>query len=157
MTKNILFVCLGNICRSPTAEAVMTHLVKKNGLEKKISCDSAGTIGYHQGHKADSRMMRHAKKRGYSITSRSRQINPAIDFEKFDLILTMDNANFEDVRSLDWEKKYTHKIHKITDFCQIMDVSQVPDPYYGGAQGFEIVLDILEDACSGLLDTLNKE
>lgn len=157
MTKKLLFVCLGNICRSPSAEGVMKTLIKAEGLEKQIACDSAGTIGYHEGEPADSRMRKHAKNRGYNLTSISRKFNPNSDFDRFDLIIGMDNQNIQDLRDLDRDGKYQDKIIKMTDFCQKLNADIVPDPYYGGDAGFETVIDILEDACEGLLIQLKNE
>jgi protein-tyrosine phosphatase len=154
--KKILFVCLGNICRSPSAEAVMNAKIKNLKFGNEIVTDSAGIIGWHSGEPADHRMQGHAKKRGYNLTSRSRRFNPAIDFDKFDYIIGMDHDNMRDLRALDPEEKYKDKIHLMTGFCQAIPADVVPDPYYGGAQGFETVLDILEDACDGLLIELKK-
>lgn len=153
----ILFVCYGNICRSPSAEAVMKKLVKNEKLSDKIYCDSAGINGYHEGQNADSRMREYASKRGLNLTSISRQINPKIDLEKFDYIVGMDYENMNDLTHLDFDGKYKNKIIKMTDFCTKINARDVPDPYYGGGKGFEIVLDILEDACEGFLQKLKKE
>ena len=150
MTR-ILFICMGNICRSPSAEAVMQDMVKQRGLENNIVCDSAGTIDYHMGSPADSRMLEHAGLRGYELNSISRPFE-GNDFEKFDWIITMDEDNFQKIQWRDQHKKYTSKIRRMTDFCSSKNISEVPDPYYGGNQGFENVLDILEEACKGLLD-----
>ncbi len=146
----ILFVCLGNICRSPAAEGVMKNLVK--GLS--IEIQSAGTAGYHIGDLPDSRMRSHARKRGYELVSRAQQFDPSIHFEQFDLIVAMDRNNLSDLKSMDRENKYHHKLSLMTDYSQTMDVNEVPDPYYGGPAGFEHVLDILEDSCTGLLKKL---
>lgn len=156
MNVNILFVCLGNICRSPSAEAVMNGLIKREGLSDEIHCDSAGILNYHAGEKADQRMQSHAIRRGYILTSISRQVNPTIDFNKFDMIIGMDDKNIWDLKSLARNAEDLTKIFKITDFCRKVEYDQVPDPYYGGEQGFELVLDILEDACEGLLDFLRN-
>jgi len=153
----ILFICMGNICRSPSAEAVMQALVKQKGLESKISCDSAGTIDYHRGKPADARMQKHARLRGYELSSISRPFENE-DFELFDLIITMDDDNYLQIKWFDQSKSYTDKIRRMTDFCSTSQISEVPDPYYGGNQGFENVLDILEDACQGLLEfVMNKK
>jgi len=152
----ILFVCMGNICRSPSAEAVMNSIIEKNGLSDKIKCDSAGTISYHVGETADERMIRHASKRGYNLNSIARKIQH-MDLEQFDYIITMDDENYDNVVTLDVDKKYQHKISKMTDYCRDFSANEVPDPYYGGPQGFEYVLDLLEDACAGLLDHILKE
>ncbi|VAI74816.1 unnamed protein product [Triticum turgidum subsp. durum] len=161
----VLFVCLGNICRSPAAEAVFRNLVSKRGLESKFQIDSAGTIGYHEGDKADSRMISTSKKRGIEVTSISRPIKPS-DFRNFDLILAMDRQNYEDIlSSFDrWQHKETlpdsgpKKVKLMCSYCKRHTESEVPDPYYGGAKGFEKqVLDLLEDACESLLDSIVAE
>ena len=147
----ILFVCMGNICRSPSAEAVMKSYISKHNLSDKIICDSAGTISAHAGEPADLRMQKHANKRGYDLTSISRQIT-INDFEEFDYIIAMDDDNIADIRSFMPDMSLNHKISKMTDYCSKDNPGYVPDPYYGGDAGFEQVLDLLEDACSGLLD-----
>jgi len=152
----ILFVCLGNICRSPSAEAVMNGLIKQEGLSDEIQCDSAGILNYHAGEQADQRMQRHAVRRGYLLTSISRQVNPMKDFDQFDMIIGMDDKNIWDLKALARNADDIQKIFKMTDFCRRIEYDQVPDPYYGGDQGFELVLDILEDACEGLLDFLRN-
>jgi len=155
--KKILFVCMGNICRSPAAEGVMQKMISDSGLSEKIYVDSAGTIGYHSGERADRRMIKHAKKRGYDLLSTSRQFDPLSDFTDFDYIVVMDDINLADVKQMDKTSQFSHKIYKMTDFCKKIKADIVPDPYYGGDQGFETVLDIVEDACSGLLEKINKE
>ena len=151
----ILFVCLGNICRSPSAEAVMNAFVKRQGLEDEIKVDSAGILAWHSGEPADRRMQTHATERGYELTGVSRQIT-IDDFEKFDVIIGMDHENMRDLRALDTENKYIDKLYMMTGFCRSIPADSVPDPYYGGATGFENVLDILEDACGGLLDGIKN-
>ncbi len=153
---NILFVCMGNICRSPSAEAVMNGVIKKHNLQDKIKCDSAGTIGYHAGEPADQRMKAHASKRGYDLTSIARQIDHD-DLLDFDYIITMDRENFEDVKKLDSTGLYSDKISMMTDYAKNGNASSVPDPYYGGADGFELVLDLLEDSCEGLIDHIKNK
>jgi len=153
---NILFVCMGNICRSPSAEAVMNSIIKQSNLTEKIKCDSAGTISYHVGETADDRMMKHASKRGYDLTSIARQIQH-IDLELFDYIVTMDEENYENVLAMERQAKFEAKVSKITDYSRHYDANEVPDPYYGGPQGFEYVLDLLEDSCAGLLEHVLKE
>ncbi|MBN1301203.1 MAG: low molecular weight phosphotyrosine protein phosphatase [Melioribacteraceae bacterium] len=153
---NVLFVCMGNICRSPSGEAVMNGLIEKAGLQDKIKCDSAGTLAYHEGEQADPRMRRHALRRGYNLTSIARKIRN-IDLDKFDYIITMDKENYADVISMDYEGKYFDKIKMMTDFCTKYDADEVPDPYYGGPAGFEHVLDLLEDACAGLLEKIKSD
>lgn len=147
---NLLFVCLGNICRSPSAEAVMKYLVEKEKLEDFIHVDSAGIIGYHEGEKADSRMSMHAQRRGYRLESLSRPIRYE-DFVSFDLIIGMDDANIDALKEKAPNLTALSKIHKMTDFSTNNLHDYVPDPYYGGASGFELVLDLLEDSCAGLM------
>jgi protein-tyrosine phosphatase len=156
MPKRILFVCLGNICRSPSAEAVMNALIKQHGLEDQIYCDSAGILDYHAGEPADPRMQLHANRLGYNLNSISRQVNPKEDFDKFDMILGMDEQNIKDLRSLARTDDDLRKIYHITDFCREKNYDWIPDPYMGKGKGFELVLDILEDACKGLLDYLKN-
>jgi len=152
----ILFVCLGNICRSPSAEAVMKGIVEKYGHEHLFEIDSAGILDVHQGEQADSRMKRHALNRGYMLTSISRPVIPFEDFEYFDLIIAMDDQNVRDLKDLAPNDAVRRKIVKMTDFSIDMGYTQVPDPYYGGEDGFHLVLDLLEDACQGLYDSLIK-
>lgn len=153
---NLLFVCMGNICRSPSAEAVMIKIVEDAGLSEKIFCDSAGTISYHAGEPADSRMQKHAVKRGFNLTSIARKFN-FNDFQKFDYILTMDDDNYFNVLSADSGGQFGNKVHRMVEFSSDKNVTEVPDPYYGGPQGFENVLDILEESCKNFLDFLKKE
>ena len=152
----ILFVCLGNICRSSSAEEVMRTFVKREGLEEKIEVDSAGILNYHQGELPDSRMRMHAYHRGYELTHRSRPVCTE-DFLNFDMIIGMDDRNIQDLKDRAPSPEAEKKIRRMTDYCRTKLVDYVPDPYYGGAQGFETVLDILEDACEGLLDEIRKE
>lgn len=149
-TKKILFVCLGNICRSCTAEEVMRTLLQREGMNKTTYVDSAGLISYHQGEQADPRMRAHAARRGYHITHLSRPVRLA-DFDDFDLIIGMDDSNISRLHDLAPSIEAENKIHRMTEYCTHITVDHVPDPYYGGAQGFENVIDILEDACQGLL------
>jgi protein-tyrosine phosphatase len=156
-TIKILFICMGNICRSPSAEAVMQALVKHQVMmEKEIICDSAGTLDYHRGKPADARMQKHARLRGYELNSISRPFEND-DFELFDWIITMDEDNYQQIKWFDQSNNYTDKIRRMTDFCSSSQVSEVPDPYYGGDQGFENVLDLLEDACQGLLEFVSHK
>jgi protein-tyrosine phosphatase len=149
----ILFVCLGNICRSSAAEEVMRTLLQRDGLDKAVEVDSAGILSYHQGELPDSRMRMHAARRGYQLTHRSRPVRTD-DFFDFDLILGMDDHNIQDLKERAPSPETEQKIHRMTDYCRQRVVDYVPDPYYGGASGFENVLDILEDACQGLLDEI---
>lgn len=151
----ILFVCLGNICRSPSAEAVMKKLVKDAGLEANFEIDSAGIIGYHEGEPADRRMRAHAARRGYVLDSISRPVHIA-DFFDFDLIIGMDDKNISDLKRKAPDLESENKIHRMTQFSRNKLYDYVPDPYYSGAEGFELVLDLLEDACSGLLEALTS-
>ena len=153
MTKSLLFVCLGNICRSPAAEGVFLHLLDQRGLNDQFIVDSAGTGGWHVGNPADRRMQAAANKRGIQLPSRARQIS-LDDLRTFDLVLTMDDANLAAVRSLADEagSQATATIQPMLSFSTAFSETEVPDPYYGGEAGFEHVLDLLEDACSNLLD-----
>ena len=146
---------MGNICRSPSAEAVMNKLVKRAGLEKEIVCDSAGTIAYHEGEPADPRMKRHALRRGYKLTSIARRFKYE-DFKNFDYIIAMDYENVAEIKAQDLNNEFWNKIHIMTDFASNEKYKEVPDPYYDGPEGFETVLDILEDACSGLLNEIKN-
>lgn len=146
--KSILFVCMGNICRSPTAEAVFRKLVSDAGRDSEFEIDSAGTIGYHAGDMADKRMRSAAKERGFRLDSIARRIMHA-DFDRFDLIVTMDDANFYEVSAMN--PSAAARIVRMCDYCEAHDETQVPDPYYGGEAGFQRVIDILEDACANLL------
>jgi len=155
--KQVLFVCLGNICRSPSAEAVFNELIRKNGLGGDVQCDSAGTAAYHAGDQADSRMKQYAKKRGYLLTSISRPVDRESDFDRFDYIIGMDRQNIRDIKAMARNENDLNKIFLMTDFCQKLRSDSVPDPYYGGSVGFELVLDILEDACAGLITKIRNE
>lgn len=151
----ILFVCLGNICRSPSAEAVMKMLVKDAGLDNYIEVDSAGIMGYHEGERADQRMRAHASRRGYVLDSISRPVRTT-DFYDFDLIIGMDDRNIDDLKRKAPDLESVAKIHQMTEYSRNKLYDHVPDPYYGGASGFELVLDLLEDACGGLLETISS-
>jgi protein-tyrosine phosphatase len=154
---DLLFVCLGNICRSPTAEAIMMKLVEEAGLSESIFCDSAGTNGLHDGQKADPRSIAAGKSRGYDLQSISRKFNPSKDFETFNYIIAMDDTNFRDLRALDRNKKFADSVFRIVDYCKKSQPEGVPDPYYGDGDGFNDVIDILEDACNGLLEKLRAD
>lgn len=148
---SVLFVCMGNICRSPTAEGVFRKLVLDAGRDAEFEIDSAGTIGYHQGERADSRMRAAASGRGYELASRARRIE-LLDFDRFDLIVTMDEDNYRDVEALNPGSRA--RVVRMIDYCDELQVSEVPDPYYGGESGFHQVIDILEDSCGNLLRRL---
>lgn len=146
----VLMVCMGNICRSPTAHGVLTQRVADAGLGDRIVVDSAGTHDYHVGRPPDERAQQHAARRGYDLSAqRARQLK-AQDFDDFDLVLVMDDANQHAARAL-CPPGQRHKLRRLTDFCIRHRASEVPDPYYGGAAGFEAVLDLVEDACDGVL------
>lgn len=151
----LLFVCLGNICRSPAADGIMRALVERQGMADRIEIDSAGTYGGHVGELPDRRMRQHALQRGYELTHRSRPVRRS-DFETFDLLFAMDHTNYDDLRRMAPDVESQKKVVRMTDYCLKMKVDHVPDPYYEGASGFELVLDILEDACRGVLDSIGR-
>ena len=153
---SVLFVCLGNICRSPAAEAIFIDLIEKKGLNDQFFVDSAGTGSWHIGKKADSRMRVSAERRGLNILSIARQINTK-DFENFNYILAMDNSNFMniiDLKNRNYSSDFS-SIKKIQDFRSVFKDEEVPDPYFGGDEGFDYVLDILEDSLSGFLESIS--
>lgn len=150
--NRILFVCLGNICRSPTAEAVFRHLVVSAGRSDEFEIDSAGTIAVHAGSRADDRMRRHASKRGYDLTSISRKVHPE-DFTTFSQLIAMDSQNLADLKKLA-PAGTTASLSLLMDADPDAEVTDVPDPYYGGAEGFETVLDLIESACRNLITSL---
>jgi protein-tyrosine phosphatase len=152
----VLFVCMGNICRSPAAEIVFRHQVHHAGLNEAIHIDSAGTIGYHAGKGPDPRMSDTLRRRGYTIAGRSRQVTPE-DLREFDLVLAADEENLADLRRLDRAGAHREKIRLLVEYCIEKEASHVPDPYYGGQRGFEEVADLVEDACQGLLDSLKRQ
>jgi protein-tyrosine phosphatase len=152
----VLFVCMGNICRSPTAHAVFRTLVARRGLNGRVEVDSAGTHGhYHLGEPPDPRACRHAAARGYDLDGlKARRITPE-DFQRFDLIVAMDRANHEHLQSL-CPPALQGKLRRMMEFATRHRLEEVPDPYYGGPDGFEQVLDLLEDAAAGLLEELTR-
>ncbi|NDV47114.1 low molecular weight phosphotyrosine protein phosphatase [Paludibacter sp. 221] len=153
--KKILFVCLGNICRSPMAEGTFQKILEREGKETNFEIDSAGLISSHSGELPDARMRRHAQRRGYELTHRSRQVKRE-DFDRFDYIIGMDAQNIRGLKELAGTAENIGKIYRMTDFCQRMNDSEVPDPYYGGDSGFEYVIDLLEDSCEGLFKFCNE-
>lgn len=156
MKKSILFVCLGNICRSPAAEGIMRQLVEKAGQSDSIEVDSAGTYSGHAGDLPDARMRRAASKRGYDLVHRARPIREE-DFERFDMIVVMDDMNYEKVHRLAPSRREAEKIFRMREFFDTFsEWSYVPDPYYEGADGFELVLDMLEEGCRNLLTRISE-
>ncbi|MAQ02340.1 MAG: low molecular weight phosphotyrosine protein phosphatase [Gammaproteobacteria bacterium] len=150
--KAVLFVCLGNICRSPTAEAVFRHKADEAGL--KLTIDSAGTHGYHIGSAPDKRSQAAGQERGYSFKGlKCRRVSDT-DFETFDLILAMDQSNLENLREMS-DPEHHHKIRLMLDFAGYEN-EEVPDPYYGGKKGFELVLGLIEEASDGLIKALRN-
>ena len=147
---SVLFVCMGNICRSPTAEGVFRAAVVREGLSERIRIDSAGTHDYHIGDPPDARAQQHALRRGYDLSNlRARQVMRA-DFANFDYLIAMDRANRLALERISPER-HRNRIHLFLAFAESVNEQEVPDPYYGGAQGFETVLDLVENAAAGLL------
>lgn len=154
MKQRILFVCLGNICRSPAAEAMMQMLVEREGLSDRVEIDSAGTYGGHSGERSDPRMRRAAAARGIEMTHRARQVREE-DFDCFDRIIAMDDNNYEALFRLAPDRERAQKIYRFREFLRHHpDWSYIPDPYYEGHEGFELVLDLLEDGCATLIEQL---
>ncbi len=152
----VLFVCLGNICRSPTAEGVMRALVEREGLAHAIEVDSAGTADYHVDEAPDPRTVEHARRRGYDLSPlRGRQVERR-DFEHFDLILAMDRANRANLLKV-CPPERRDRVRMMLEFASASGRDEVPDPYYGGPEGFDHVLDLVEDACAGVLAHLRSE
>lgn len=153
--ENILFVCLGNICRSPAAHGVFELKLLSSGMSRVVKVDSAGTGAYHVGDKPDSRMIQAANKRGVDLSYiRARAVEQP-DFERFDLILAMDESNLKDLK-LNCPDEHQHKIKLFLEFSKTSNLKSVPDPYFGGASGFENVLDIVERGCETLLNEIKS-
>lgn len=151
MATRVLFVCMGNICRSPTAEGVFRQLVEQQGLAEKIIVDSAGTHDYHIGNPPDARSQAAAMHRGYDLSSlRARQVTVE-DFTRFDYVLAMDDANLSLLQQ-QCPDQYRSRLKLFLEFAKDRELREVPDPYYGGAQGFAQVLDLVESAARGLLE-----
>ncbi len=151
----VLFVCTGNICRSPTAEAIFQKLAADAGFAESVTADSAGTHGYHVGEPPDPRAQEAAAKRGYDLSAlRARRFEQA-DFQRFDLILAMDRDHYSILSNMA-RHSAGHKLKLMMSYARRFADEEVPDPYYGGSQGFERVLDMLEDAARGLLESLRK-
>ena len=152
----VLFVCLGNICRSPTAEGVFRHLVQEKGHGSWISTDSAGTHAYHIGEQPDRRAQQTALTRGIDISDLRGRKAKSSDFNEFDYVLAMDEENYQSLEQI-CPAGMNEKLHLFLDFSHDFSESQVPDPYYGGDQGFEHVFDLVESASKGLLDDIKKQ
>lgn len=157
MKKRILFVCLGNICRSPAAHGIMQKMIDERNLNDKFFIDSAGLYGGHAGDLPDSRMRAHAIRRGYNLTHISRPVRTS-DFSQFDIIVAMDDSNYDRLRNLAPTSEDEAKVVKMIDFVKgYPQFDSVPDPYYDGAQGFENVLDLLEDGCRNMLEEMMEK
>ncbi|MGH1462229.1 MAG: low molecular weight protein-tyrosine-phosphatase [Neptuniibacter sp.] len=153
--KSVLFVCLGNICRSPTAHGVFQAMVNEQGLDSQIFVDSAGTAAYHIGNAPDHRSTQVALSRGYDLADLRARQAVEDDFHRFDYIMAMDHSNLNNLKSL-MPVNYTGHLNLFLDYTD-MPESEVPDPYYGGDSGFEHVLDLVESASRGLLEQIKKE
>ena len=152
---SVLFVCLGNICRSPTAEGVFRHILREEGMEKYVSTDSAGTHAYHVGEPPDRRAQATARGRGIDLSDLRARKALAEDFERFDYVLAMDSENYHNL-SLICPPEHAEKLKMFLEFAPHLNCSDVPDPYYGGEQGFEQVFDMVEHASRGLLEDIRK-
>jgi protein-tyrosine phosphatase len=152
---SVLFVCLGNICRSPTAQGVFEQLVQSHGLAERILIDSAGTHAYHVGKQPDSRAQAAARGRGVDLSGQRARKVTASDFARFDYILAMDHDNLEDLQGL-LGKQPGENVRLFMSFASRWQAEEVPDPYYGGDSGFERVLDMVEDAAEGLLEHIRR-
>ena len=152
----ILFVCMGNICRSPTAEGVFRHKIVEAGLEDKIHIDSAGTIAYHVGHPPDQRAQKAALKRGIDLSAQRARKVSSDDFIEFDYVVAMDTDNHYELEAI-CPSGHEGRLHMFLKFARNSAETDVPDPYYGGGNGFERVLDLIEDASEGLLKHLQEQ
>lgn len=150
----VLFVCMGNICRSPTAEAVLREQARRRGLADRLRIDSAGTHGWHAGQPPDARACAHGARRGYDLAPlRARRLESE-DFDRFDILLAMDRDNLAHLHALQPAGSAAARVGLLMHYARRHAVDEVPDPYYGAADGFERVLDLIEDACDGLLQSL---
>jgi low molecular weight protein-tyrosine phosphatase len=155
-TIKVLFVCMGNICRSPTAQGVFEHLLQKHELSGQVSVDSAGTHAYHVGEAPDARATAAALRRGVTLAGQRARRVSSQDFEEFDYIVAMDDANYTDLAGLS-DGEYRSRLYRFMDFAPSTGVTEVPDPYYGGTTGFERVLDLIEAAAAGLLADIRQQ
>jgi protein-tyrosine phosphatase len=155
--KKVLFVCLGNICRSPAAEGILKKYINDKNLGEMITVDSAGTINYHEGELSDERMRMIASKRGYILDHIARKFDPKKDFKEFDYIITMDDDNYKDIVRLDRDSTFRKKIYKMADFIDDKNVKSVPDPYDGTDDDFNYVVDLLENGNSNILIKIKKD
>ena len=151
----VLFVCLGNICRSPAAQGIFEHVINEKGMQDYFEVDSAGTYSGHRGEMPDRRMRNAAMYRGYALTHRARPVS-GLDFLDFDLIVAMDDQNYEDLMHLAPSVEDTHKIKRMASYLTTHKISYIPDPYYMGAEGFSLVLDLLEEACCNLYSAIAR-
>lgn len=154
--QHLLFVCLGNICRSPVAEAMMRKLIEDHGADVMISVDSAGTSAYNTGRGPDARMVEAAARRGLRMNHIARQVRPS-DFDSASLIIAMDDSNYDNLRAIAPTVEAANKVKRIADFFNPdtrRKHDSVPDPYYGGEEGFQLSLDLIKEACENILNTL---
>ena len=159
MDYAVLFVCMGNICRSPTAEAVFKKLSSEKLEGHSLVIESAGTIGYHQGEHPDPRAIAAGKLRDYELSTITAREVKALDFARFDLILAMDKDNYLNLKRLARttnNRQHTHKIRRFLEFATQQQYQDVPDPYYGGSRGFDLVIDLVEDASKGLIEFIKQ-
>jgi len=152
----VLFVCMGNICRSPTAEGVFRHIVNQSSLEKHIHIDSAGTHAYHIGNPPDSRAQAAADERNIDLSSQRARKVKTEDFDEFDYVIAMDDSNISDLEYI-CPSAQQEKLHLFLSFAKDIQSHEVPDPYYGGSRGFEDVLDLVEQASTGLLKAIQQK
>ncbi|MCC5808273.1 MAG: low molecular weight phosphotyrosine protein phosphatase [Opitutales bacterium] len=156
MDYRVLFVCMGNICRSPAAECVFRKRLKNEGLDARVDCDSAGTIAYHSGEPPDARMSDELTRRGIPVSGRARGVSPD-DLATFDLVLAMDRENLAHLRRLAGGDAPAENVRLFCEFCRENNAEEVPDPYYGGRSGFSEVADLIEDGCDGLIDEIRRK
>jgi protein-tyrosine phosphatase len=153
--KKVLFVCLGNICRSPAAHGVLQAMIDKEGLKEQLSVDSAGTSNAHVGHRPDKRMKAAALKRGVELNTKARQFTRT-DFEDSELIVVMDQSNFESCKAIALKREHLEKLVLMSDFTPSFTQKDVPDPYYGEEEGFELVLDMVTEGCGNIIKKLGS-